>query len=594
MFSHLTFADLSPLGDHLWQSSVCVVLALLLSGFLKKNRAAVRYWLWLAASVKFLIPFSLLVSLGSQLGWRTAPAAVSAQPQWSSVVEDIGRPFAVSAPAIRAVTASPSNSLPAILFGVWIIGFVVSIAFWFRAWRQMRAARKAATPLALGLEIPVMSSPARVEPGVFGIRKPVLLLPEGIADRLTPDQLNAVLAHEMCHVRRRDDLAAAMHMVVETVFWFYPLVWWIRARLVEERERACDETVLQSGSDAEVYAEGILSVCKFYVESPLACVSGVTGADLKKRIARIMAEGVVRKLDFSKKALLGAVGLVAIAAPIMLGLGNAHPRILAQLAQANGATVQPFEVVSIKPSKPDDDRIQLFMSPGKFSTHSETVKEVIQFAYDIKSDKQLSGGPSWISSEKFDIEAKEDEAVAAKLQKLPMEEHANQIRLMVQAMLADRFRLKVSHETKELPVYALVVAKGGPKMKEEPPASAPEAAAHPRMFIQFMGAGQLRGTNIGVGLLADTLSRQPELERLVVDETGLKGNYDWTLKWTPEQSDPMFKGPDGAPPPDTPPPDSFGPSIFAALEEQLGLKLEPRKGPVETLVIGSIEKPSEN
>jgi beta-lactamase regulating signal transducer with metallopeptidase domain len=93
---------------------------------------------------------------------------------------------------------------------------------------------------------------------------------------------------EMCHVRRRDNLTAANHMVVEAAFWFYPLVWWIRARLVEEREQACDEAVLQSGSDAEVYAEGILNVCKFYVESPLACVSGISGADLRKRVVRIM------------------------------------------------------------------------------------------------------------------------------------------------------------------------------------------------------------------------------------------------------------------------------------------------------------------
>ncbi len=253
--------------------------------------------------------------------------------------------------------------------------------------------------------------------------------------------------------------------------------------------------------------------------------------------------------------------------------------------------MQPFEVISIKPSKPGDDMIRLWMSPDKFTTQGQTIKEVIKFAYDIKSDEQFSGGPSWIDSEKYDIEAKEDEATAGKLQKLPMEEHANQIRLMVQAMLADRFKLRVSHETKEIPVYALVVAKGGPKMKEEPPATTPDAIAHPRMFIQFMGPGQLAGTNIGNGLLADALTRQPELGRLVVDETGLKGHYDWTLKWTPEQIDPMFRGPAGAP---APPPDASGPSIFTALEEQLGLRLEARKGPVEVLVIDSIERPSPN
>jgi beta-lactamase regulating signal transducer with metallopeptidase domain len=153
-----------------------------------------------------------------------------------------------------------------------------------------------ATPLPLHLPIRAVSSPARIEPGVFGIRKPVLLLPEGITKFLSQDQLETVVAHKLCHMRRRDNLTAAIHMMVETIFWFYPPVWWIRTRLIEERERACDESVLQAGSAANVYAESILNVCKFYIESPLACVSGVTGSDLNKRITRILAEHTVRQL----------------------------------------------------------------------------------------------------------------------------------------------------------------------------------------------------------------------------------------------------------------------------------------------------------
>ena len=100
---------------------------------------------------------------------------------------------------------------------------------------------------------------------MVGIFKPVLLLPEGIAERLTPAQLEAILAHELRHVQRRDNLTAAIHMLVETIFWFHPLVWWIRARLMEERERACDEGVLRLGSEPQVYAESILKVCEFYL-----------------------------------------------------------------------------------------------------------------------------------------------------------------------------------------------------------------------------------------------------------------------------------------------------------------------------------------
>ena len=112
-----------------------------------------------------------------------------------------------------------------------------------------RAVRRAA-PLPLALPVPVKSSNTMIAPGVFGIFRPVLVMPEGIADRLPPAQLDAIIAHELCHVRHRDNLAAAIHMFVEAIFWFHPLVWWLGARIVEERERACVEEVLQLGDEA--------------------------------------------------------------------------------------------------------------------------------------------------------------------------------------------------------------------------------------------------------------------------------------------------------------------------------------------------------
>ncbi len=116
--------------------------------------------------------------------------------------------------------------------------------------------------------------------------RPVLLLPEGIEERLDVGQLDAILAHELCHVRRRDNLTAAIQMVAQSVFWFHPLVWWVGERLIEERERACDEEVLRRGGSPRVYAEAILNVCKLYMELPLACVSGVTGSNLKSESKR--------------------------------------------------------------------------------------------------------------------------------------------------------------------------------------------------------------------------------------------------------------------------------------------------------------------
>src|SRR5262249_18369392 len=138
------------------------------------------------------------------------------------------------------------------------------------------------------INLKTMSSPSFREPGVFGILDPILLLPEGITARLTAPQLEAVLAHELCHVRRRDNLTAAIHMLVEAVFWFHPLVWFWGTRLMDEREHACDEEVLRIGNEPQVYAEAVLKICEFYLEPPLPCVAGVTGSNLKKRIQIIM------------------------------------------------------------------------------------------------------------------------------------------------------------------------------------------------------------------------------------------------------------------------------------------------------------------
>jgi len=229
------------------------------------------------------------------------------------------------------------------------------------------------------------------------------------------------------------------------------------------------------------------------------------------------------------------------------------------------------------------------------------LRELIRFAYDLKSDAQLTGEPSWVNSDRFDIEAKDDEAQAQVSSKLPPPEIAKQMRLMVQSLLADRFGLKVSHATKELPVYALVVARGGPRLTPTtappiaPPGDLPpgsDSAKKPfNRGIMMKGNGDLTGMAAPIAMLADVLSRQPELgNRLVQDKTGLTGDYDWTLKWTPASMDSSSSA-DGAAPPAG---DPSTPSLFTALQEQLGLKLESTKGPVDGLVIDHVEKPSAN
>jgi bla regulator protein BlaR1 len=593
----MTLSDLSPVANHLWQSTVFVAAAWLLTLALSKNRASVRYWVWFAASVKFLIPFSLLVSIGNKFACQSSPAI--ARPQFTKVIAEISRPFAsFSEPSTAIPLHHASSALPLTLLAVWLCGAVVVLIFWFRSLKQIRAIKRTATPLLLNISIPVRSFPARMEPGIFGIFNPVLILPEGIAEHLTPAQLESVIAHELCHVQRKDNLTAAIHMVVETIFWFHPFVWWIQTRLVSEREQSCDEAVLSDASDPQIYAEAILNVCKLYVESPLRCVSGVTGSDLKKRIRAILTECAARDLNIAGKLMLTIAAAAVIAAPIIVGL------VAAPSIRAQSAARPKFEVISIKPDRSEDANVSMNYEAGRFTLRNFTLARLINNAYH---PQKIVGAPSWFSSEKYDIDAKVEDPLAEKLRRLPIDQQIAQVMLMLQSALEERFQLKVSHESQELPGYALVVAKGGPKLTPTtlPPVdpepqgatkdptrvngNAPVGTRGSRMpeYGNFIATGQ------SIGVILGTLSRELG-GQIVLDQTGLKGEYDFTLKWTPDSGFQASAASSGLDSETAPLPDPSRTSIFSALREQLGLKLETKKVPVDVLVITHVEKLSGN
>lgn len=592
--------DLLPLASHLWQSTLFAAAAWLLTLAVRRNRAAVRYGIWMAASVKFLIPFSLLISMGSHVEWRTALPI--AQPPAADLLNDIV--LSAQSPDVVIVTSEPPPlSLVPILIGVWICGVLLGLVFWIRSLRQLRAIQRAAAPLDLNLPIPAMSSPALLEPGVFGIRDPVLILPAGITDRLTPAQLEAVIAHEMCHVRRRDNLTAAIHMVVEVIFWFHPLVWWVRTRLVAERERACDEEVVSLAGDREVYAEAILNVCKLYFESPLVCMSGVTGSNLKRRIEAILSNRIAVRLSFAKKLALSLAGVAALAAPVIVGVINA-PVIQAQTPQVatpSAATAgSKFEVASVKPGRGamvplDSVTLNFLMGSARASRHGRfsTVGHVplsvlIQLAYNVR-EFQVLGGPSWTKSDRYEVVAKANGNATFE-----------QMRPMLQALLADRFQLALRRETRELPVYELTVAKGGLKIEATKAGSCvtfdpdtPRPPLNPnrpppplcgnvgRGIFSFV-RNSIKSVGISMPKFVETLSG--EVGATVVDKTGFTEKFNFRLEFASEQA--AGVGTEDASPGD--------PSIFAALQDQLGLQLKSAKGPVEVLVIDHVERPSEN
>ena len=346
-------ATIAPaMANHLWQSTLFAALAAILTLAFKKNQARIRHHLWLVASLKFLVPLALLINLGRRL----------ASPRFSlgghgglfSAVEGFSQPFTfvVITPVDPATnTASLLARLPGLIAVAWLCGFATVVVLWSIRWRRVAAAVHRSTTIEQGREVDalrqlektggvrrpiafLLSRDSALEPGIFGIVRPVLLWPAKISAHLQDSHLKAILAHEVSHARRRDNLTAALHMTVEATFWFHPMVWWLGARLVEERELACDEAVLRLGNPPSIYAESILKTCEFCVGSPLACVSGVTGAELKKRIVRIMTPALSEKLSAGRKLLLATVGVVAVVGPVFFGLWNT-PLVRAQSPRAS-------------------------------------------------------------------------------------------------------------------------------------------------------------------------------------------------------------------------------------------------------------------
>ncbi len=291
---------------------------------------------------------------------------------------------------------------------------------------------------------------------------------------------------------------------------------------------------------------------------------------------------------------------------LFLLLLNTSAIVFPIFSQRPGGTKPSFEVASIKPNTSAEMGMSVMNQPGgRFVANGITLRLLMSFAYRVR-DYQIIGGPDWIASNRWNIEARAEEGtVPPRIG--PIDPNVpDPIALMVQSLLEDRFQLKFRRETRELPAYELTVAKGGAKVKlsedqgpfvppkpgDPPPPPFRPGGPMQRGSIR-MGMGNLETNAIDFATFVQTLSQQ--LGRTVIDKTGLKGLYDIKLQWTPEMGQGI--GPVGALPPGVnppPPPDPSGPSIFTAIQEQLGLKLESTKGPVEVLVIDSVQKPAED
>jgi len=641
---------IAALSNHLWQSTLFVLAAGVLALALRKNGAHVRHAIWIVASLKFLVPFAAIMSLGIALWTPTSvPATAPAEPgsDLAVAVDRVAQPFTIDmfAAGTTSNAASPRDSgLALILTGLWAIGFATVALMRVRGWHCIRAAIRASAPLPVSSPIPIRSAPGMLEPGIIGIWRPILLLPQGIEQHLTPAQLETVLAHEHCHVRRRDNLTSAIHMVVEALFWFHPFVWFVGARIVDERERACDEYVLRMCREPRTYAESIINVCKLYTQSPLTCISGVTGSDLKRRLAAILVNRIGVRLNLVRRIALVGVSIAAVVLPLFAGVLTAP--LLASRSDQNQAAAtaqkdpQRFEVATIKPCDANSTLsipggrtggVGPRFSPGRFAYECGTLEMLINAAYVANGEPLLNdevrvalgarrldptaafplrirGGPDWVRTERFMIEAKAEISTGLPGNQAP--ERKILLGPMLRTLLEERFQLKLHREIQdEVPMYALTVAPGGLKIKpvgpdggcapQPPPGQGPDmdeeialvrGGGKPICGHGIMGGSN--GPNQALVLNNQTMDGVARilsgmLDRHVLDKTGVDGKFIVYMEYAHDDFTPGdIRDPRA---PNDPP---TAPSIGTVLQEKLGLKLVPTKGPKGYIVIDRVARPS--
>jgi uncharacterized protein (TIGR03435 family) len=461
------------------------------------------------------------------------------------------------------------------LVGVAIFLMPVVVGFW-----QVRRLRHGAVAWsegqqlvqtlasALGLRRPVdaVLHEAVMGPMTCGALRPSIILPAG-AQHWDDASLRRSVRHELEHVARWDFLTLCLSRIVCAVYWFHPLVWaaWRRLRL--EAERACDDAVVGE-DDAREYASLLISMAQRGADAgrPLLAMAG--RHDLAARVAALLDHDQARgRLGFYRAAGLNVAAVVGILAVTPVTVARAMP-------QAQPPSVPPAGAVSIKRNLPP----QMTWRDGRLVATNVTVRELINHAFLVRD---LENAPPWVRMDRFDI------TVNAPMDFVPDQGSKN-----LQSFLAERFKLVAHRGSREFPIYALVMARrgGSPGPGLTRPATDCRVDRTCGMSTTH-GRITARGVTmegLASHLLIGSRTNSQVIDRELVDRTGLTGTFDVTFEWTPDTPNPspqyrLF----------TSMLDSNSPNFLAALEEQLGLRIESQLAPRPVLVIDSIEPPAE-
>jgi uncharacterized protein (TIGR03435 family) len=402
----------------------------------------------------------------------------------------------------------------------------------------------------------------------------------GALGGLPAEQFEALLLHELAHIRRHDYLVNILQSIAEALLFYHPAVWWVSGHIRAERELCCDDMAVSASGDALTYARALAQL-ESYRPAHLGAAVAANGGSLADRIARLLGQ--------SRPPVRNGLGPGVLAVAILL-LAAAYGLI------AQSATHPAFQSVSIRRNTDGGPM------GGESMAHNAPLLATIQFVYGIHDSahpiplpaSQVVGGPDWMRTDRYDIDAK------------PLgNTDPKQRWLMWQTLLADRFKLRLHRETREIPIYDLTAVKSGTKLpapKEvvcvplppdgKSPPFIPGKVACGNIFGPFSGSRyttglHMEGSKVHVADFIKLLALV--LDRPVFNKTGFTGEFDLNLNFTPDGSLMGFGLPGYGGPTDP-----NLPNIFAALEQQLGLKLVPAKGPVEVLVVDRAERPTAN
>ncbi|HEY6343329.1 MAG TPA: M56 family metallopeptidase [Bryobacteraceae bacterium] len=547
--------------NSLWQAAIVAALVWLALKFARRRNlainAATRYVVWWAALGVVLV---LPAAPGALALWRTRSAHTTSSTAAPKAAQPVLPAANFDSPALITLREQRSTRWPFWVLGIWSAAFLYRLIEIARSYLYLRGVKRRAAISSQPLpehkrSARLLLSGEVLSPMAVGFLRPAVILPETLPAEITGEEMHHVLLHEYAHLARLDDWSNLIAHVLGAVLVLHPPAWWILRQIGREREMACDDWVVARTGSARPYAASLarLSELRWSRRKQAqgeALASGILGGGsrLGERIELLLSGANTRDCG---RVLGGcfAAGLVALA----IAFGST-PRWIAFAQRVE------FEVASIKPHQGPVTVYGLGISGTTVGELAATLAYLVKDAYYLK-EGQVSGGPDWGRTQRYDIVAK------APGEREPTVEEARQ---MLQTLLADRFKLTVRREMHETPVYALVSAKGGFKLRPSDKRTG------------VLGQPSAVGRRIKGSVTMDFLARllTDRVGRYVVDRTGLAGNYEIALEWTPDNF---------APPDDTPPL-----SIFTAVQEQLGLKLEPAKAPVERLIIEHAEMPTEN